>query len=271
MKKKNAIWGGALAITIGTVGIVSAMSPLRADYQQTQRDDKDQAKQEKELAELEAQKARLETRIKELRKKSGKTEERSIEIRRSNSNDGGGPNAEQIHKIVEEAMKTAHKAMEEAMKNMPKGNFVFSDDNVITVTPDGKSTKVAPGVRREGQIKIMTDGDSNVFNFNDKMSAEDKAKFKAAMDEMHKSMKNMKFDIKMDREEGVRGLPVAPPIPGQPRIIAPFRTKILNEDDTRSEIKKLHEEVEKLREEVKKQQEKKSGNDRNSTFLEGYS
>ncbi len=274
MKRKSAIWGGALAVTIGTVGFVSAMSPLKADFQEAQKSDKDQEKLDKELAELEAQKAKLESRIKDIRKKSGKSEERSITIQRSVKSDGKSPSAEDIHIIIEDAMKTAHKAMAEAMKNMPKSGFVFSDDKAVTISPDGKVLRTAPKTGQQGQVRILTDGDAKVFNFNENMSPEEKAKLKAAMDELHKSMKNMKFELKMDGMEGLqalRGLQAVPAVPGQPRVVAPLRARILNDDDTRTEIKKLREEVEKLRQDVKKQQDKKGGNDRETTFLEGYS
>jgi DNA repair exonuclease SbcCD ATPase subunit len=228
-------------------------------------DDKDKAQARKELKDLEEQRAKLDSRIRDLRKKAGLPGGRAFVWE-----DGKAfafPGGEGEHSIViEKALGDAHKAVEEAMKNMPKHfeNFNFNWDD-----KDGKA------------FKLWVDKDGKSHKWDSQMSDEDKKKFKLEMEKMQselrenlKGLKDLKIDVPEihafsdDKDGSVRI--ITPRTNVRPRIVTPEyrivepRVRGGGDDsrELRDEIRSLRDEVEKLRDEVKRGRGKSTNPDR---------
>jgi hypothetical protein len=237
-------------------------------------DDKDKAQARRELKDLEEQRAKLDSRIRDLRKRAGLPSVRGFTFNDGEVNEIPGLEGDH-HIIVEKALGDAHRAVEEAMKNMPKNfeNFKdfenFKNFNFNFDDKDGKA------------FKLWVDKDGKTHKWDSQMSEEDKRKFKQEMEKMQselrenlKGLKDLKIDIPEihafsdDKDGSVRI--ITPRTNVRPRIVTPEyriaepRVRGGGDDsrELRDEIRSLRDEVEKLRDEVKRGRGKSTNPDR---------
>ncbi len=311
--KKNALWGRGVAVAAGVACSVALAKPLLAldgpdePKVEVQVNTQDNAKIDKELADLQAQRAKIDQKIRELRRKSGRaggytvitpgtpgvpgtitipsapraltipSTPRVLTAPRYIGPDGSNGNPEEWHRIAEKALEEARKAMEQAFKDMPKGAWVLPKDGRTFVFPKGEAV-VTPGTR------VWVDKDGKVLRSDEAMSPAEREKMRKALDEMREKMrtfsqqwksdgKGKSFNFNFDEKNLPGFTRVAPATPAAPgRVTAP-RIYTTPSPDVRNEVRELRNEVQQLREELRRERERKGTDkvkrDEKSDFLSG--
>lgn len=248
--------------------ILSGLAAVGQSGKDDVKDDQDRAKIEKELRDLENERAKLDARIGELRGRVGSRvrrmrvlpdNENRVEVRTENGhtrvyrngkiteelNLDNTPQGKELtpeqRKEVDEAMQQAHKAMEEArravekaQKDLPPG-FVMPDVEGI----------VGDAMRNSFRVFTGPDG-AHAYSFATPMKPEDAAK-------MHEWADKLKDQIREDVHSRVL---VNPPVVTIPRN-APMRPFTVtpapragDNAELRREIRELRDEIERLRDEM---------------------
>jgi hypothetical protein len=300
--KKNALWGRGVAVAVGVACSVTLAKPLLAldgpDEPKVEVKvvtQQDNPKVDKELADLEAQRAKIDQKIRELRRQSGRAGYRVItpgapgvpgtvtipSAPRTRTAPlfvgpgAPGANSEEWHRVAEKAMEEARRAMEQAFKDMPKGAWVLPKDGRTFVFPKGDAA-VAPGTR------VYVDKDGKILRSDEAMSPAEREQMRKAMEQVREQMRTFSqqwksgangqnFNFKFDEKNlpgFTRVAPVAPAAPG--RVTAP-RVYTTPSPDVRNEVRELRNEVQQLREELRRERERKGTDkrDEKSDFLNG--
>ncbi len=249
---------------------LTALACLSAGGQAAAPDDakslQDREKVQKELRELESQRAKIDSRIGELRRQAGRGATRTFIYNDRKAQFFGVPgdhgflfsdgnvqglkelSAEQ-RKKVDEAMTEARKALEKAKMDLPEG-FVLPDiDGIVGnslrfhALPNGRS------------LELLTP------------ALLDKEKMKEQIDRlrrMPKSNAEVYRNYVTPRVYTTPGIPAVPAMPGSPL----YRE---GSQDLRNEVRELRQEVERLRGEIRRDRGgKKDRNDTKTQFLEPF-
>jgi hypothetical protein len=302
--KKNALWGRGVAVAAGVACSVALAKPLLAldgpDEPKVEVNvvtQQDNPKVDRELADLEAQRTKIDQKIRELRRQSGRAGSYRVitpgtgnivipSIPRTPTapryiGPGAQGNPEEWHRVAEKAMEEARRAMEQAFKDMPKGAWVLPRDGRSFVFPKGD---VAPGTR------VYVDKDGKILRSDEAMSPAEREKMRKALDEMREKMrtfsqqwksdgKGQSFNFNFDEKNlpgFTRVAPATPAAPGRvatPRVFTSPRVYTTPSPDVRNEVRELRNEVQQLREELRRERERKGTDrvkrDEKSDFLNG--
>ena len=212
-------------------------------------DEAAQAKAKKEVAELEAQRSKIDEKLRDARKRAGLSAGSTFGNSFVFSDNAGGDWRAEVKKAMEEA----HRAMAEAMKSVPN---------------EGGSGNAIPGVMRifRNSSKPGSPGELSENHLDDKTMKEIHDAMKKAAETMRTAIryipssgnngdKNIEARVKYQivTPDGVKSgdLPRGP----YTSIVSPkvnVQSKVMTQD-TSDEIRKLREEVRQLREEIRKQ------------------
>jgi len=298
--KKNALWGRGVAVAAGVACSVALAKPLLAldgpdePKVEVQVNTQDNGKVDRELADLETQRAKIDQKIRELRRKTGRAGGYTVitpgtpgatgtitipaiphvpSAPRYIGPGGQGGNPEEWHRVAEKAMEEARRAMEQAFKDMPKGAWVLPKDGRTFVFPKGD---VAPGAR------VWVDKDGKVLRSDEAMSPAEREKMRKAMDQVREQMRTFSqqwksgangqnFNFKFDEKNLPGFTRVAPATPAAPGRVTSPRIYTTPSPDVRNEVRELRNEVQQLREELRRERERKGTDkrDEKSDFLSG--
>jgi hypothetical protein len=221
--------GVATALVVGGIAVGLAAD----DEGQAKEKDQDKAKVERELKDLEGQREKLNSKIRDLRRKLGRGEETRVFI------DGNEPKvfkfdknfgdwkglSEEQRKEVEKAMEHAHKAVEEAMKNLPDMKKLIPDiDGII-----------------EKSLKAVPDAESLHW---DKLSPEEREKVKRSLDSAKEKMRMSREEMRKHMEEMRKNMPK----------MQEFRfNRGEGDPGLRKELEELRAEMRELREQMRRE------------------
>ncbi len=244
-------WFPLAAVCVAGLGALAI--PVAA-LQDAKQKNKDNAKMEKELSDLQAQRAKLDARIRDLRRNMGRSDEDSVIRFRD-----GDLNPE-VRLEIKKAMEEAHKATRDVLKNMPeireKIRAEIKAEGGKDLTPEQhkqiekalesahiaveESLKNLPDIGGiiDKEMRIFKDKDGN-FNFKDgKMSPEEREKFRKSMEDMGAKMRERMKDLKVN----------------VPRIRELNADRGEGNSELRREMQELRREMQRLREEVQSKQ-----------------
>lgn len=215
--RKWIVLGAAVAVI--AAGAMAVASPGGQD---TKSSDQDRAKVQKELDELMAQRAKLDARIRELRRQSGRSPyivAPRIELKEMTPDQ---------RKEVEKALSEAKRALEEARKSLPEGQRALVPD--------------MSGIL-DNSVRLWVSPNGFNGNLDGAWSPEQREEFR-------KSMESMREQLRKQRDE-MRTLVI-------PRIEMSRPSLRGDRDaDMRSEINRLQRELDALKSRYERNQREK--------------
>jgi methyl-accepting chemotaxis protein len=200
-------------LAAASVVCLAAVAVPVAALQDEKKKIKDNAKMEKELSDLQAQRAKLDSRIRELRRSMGRNDEdRVIRLRDGDLNP-------EVRIEIKKAMEEAHKATRDVLKNMPeireKIRAEIKAEGGKDLTPEQhkqiekalesahiaveESLKNLPDIGGiiDKELRILKDKDGNFTVKEGKMSPEERERFRKSMEEMGSKMREKMKDFKV--------------------------------------------------------------------------
>jgi len=233
-----------LALGAVSAAFVFALAvPVAMAQQKDEKSQQDRAKSERELRDLESQREKLDSRIRELRRGLGRDRDiridRNITIPKVELRELKGLSDDQ-RREVERAMEEARKSVHEALKNLPNEIHIPDVSGIV-----------------DKQLRIFVDKDGKVTRSEGKLSDEDREKLHKSLDKMREKLKDNNANLRLHMEELHKNLPN-------------FRSFGFGErgvsSDLRKEMQELRREMEKLRDEVRKKKGEERSNEAVDVF-----
>jgi hypothetical protein len=235
-------------IAAAIVAVCGGLAAVPILAQEKEKGDRDNARIERELESLEAQREKIDARIRDLRRQMGRRDnDVRVETRSRNLKDL----SPEQRKEVEKAIEDAHRAVRESLKNLPDIDahvkaFAIPDIKEhmkVFALPDGKFENMSPEEQKKFELHMK--------EFGEKMGR--------MGEEMAKKFQNFKFDFDGSDMKVLKGDGPSPRILRIPRdgkdqpeirVLRPRRGG--SDDDTQREIEELRRELRELREEMRK-------------------
>lgn len=253
----------ALAVGVGAVAVAqvaqttvrSADEPEVTVVAQSQAD-RYRNKSDAEIEKLEAQRAEIDAKLRELRRQSTRSRVRTYVTPRIITPEGVAPNivippipqlapgtlnnlSPDQRREVERALEEANRAVQEAMRTLRENRVAI---------PDLKGLN-------DKNFRLFTspDGQNKAFQFY--WSPEDRAKFE-------KDMQKMREDLR-DQMRTFKSVPPVPATPAQPFLYRSAPVAPGTDAGLRAEIEELRREVQSLRDELRRNRSReRNGDDR---------
>ena len=244
-----------IPLAAASAACLAAVAVPVAALQDDKNKEKDKAKMEKELGDLQSQRAKLDSRIRDIRRNLGRNDdERVIRLK-------DGDLKPEVRIEIKKAMEEAHKATRDVLKNMPelreKIRAEIKAEHGKDLTPEQheqiekaiegahkaveESLKNLPDIAGivDKELHIFADKDGRIIRKDGKMSPEEREKFRKSMEDMGvrmrermKDLKDLKIDVPRFREFGG----------GE------------GNSELRKEMQELRREMDRLREEMRSKQ-----------------
>ncbi len=226
-----------LALGAVSAAFVCALAvPVAMAQQKDEKSSQDRVKSERELRDLESQRDKLDTRIRELRRGLGRDREIRIErnvVPKVEIRELKGLSEDQ-RREVERAMEEARKSVHEALKNLPNEIHIPDVSGIV-----------------DKSLRLYIDKDGKVIRSEGKMSDEEREKLRKSLEKMREKLKDNNANLRIHMEELHKNLP---------NIRAFGLGESGNNGELRKEMEELRREIRELRDEVKKKKGGESAN-----------
>src|ERR1051326_6884223 len=241
-----------IPMAAASAACLAAVAVPVAALQDEKNKERDRAKMEKELSDLQAQRSKLDAKIRDVRRHLGRSDEdRVIRFKDGDLNP-------EVRLEVKKEMEDAPKATRDFLKNMPelreKIRAEIKAEHGKDLTPEQRieveraiegahkaveeSLKNLPDIAGivDKELHIFADKDGKIIRKEGKMSPEERERFRKSMEDMGARMREKMKDLKVT----------------VPRI----REFDGNEGNSelRREMQELRREMDRLREEIRNQQ-----------------
>ena len=262
-------------IVAGVVAVCAGMAAVPILAQDKEKGDRDNARIERELESLEAQRDKIDARIRDLRRQMGRRDS-DVRVEKRNLKDLSPEQRKEVEKAIDEA----HRAVRESLKNLPNVKAFAVPDGKAFVMPDIKEHfKVFTDPEFKEHFKVFATPDGKFEH----MTPEQQRKFELHMkefgekmgrmgEEMGKKFQNFKFDsdgpdVRVFKGDGpnARVFRLAPrdgKNAPEVRVLRPGD----GDSSMRRELEDLRRELRELREEIRKNRGGKTTSTTESVF-----